>query len=169
MKMKTPKKLLLLLLLPLFAFTAHKFYVSVTMVEYSEKDQALQVTSRIFIDDLDKLLSERYGIKAALATKRESPQADHYIDKYLRSKIIFRVNGKPVPFKFLGKQYKDDLVICYIEVQDIQLEKVETLEIQNDLLTDLFEEQQNIVHFKLKGQKKSFVLIRENNKGMLNL
>ncbi|NNF19448.1 MAG: hypothetical protein HKN61_06690 [Flavobacteriaceae bacterium] len=167
--MKTPKKLLLLFLLPLFAFTAHKFYVSVTMVEYSEKEKALQLTSRIFIDDLDKLLSERYGIKAALATKKESPQADFYIDKYLRSKIVFRIDGKPVPYKFLGKEYKDDLVICYIEVPDVELDKVKTLEIQNDLLTDLFEEQQNIVHFKLRGQKKSFVLIRENNKGMLNL
>lgn len=167
--MKTPKKLLLLFLLPLLAFTAHKFYVSVTMVEYSEKEKALQLTSRIFIDDLDKLLSERYGIKAALATKKESSQADFYIDKYLRSKIVFRIDGKPVPYKFLGKEYKDDLVICYIEVPGIELNKVKTLEIQNDLLTDLFEEQQNIVHFKLRGQKKSFVLIRENNKGMLNL
>jgi len=34
---------------------------------------------------------------------------------------------------------------------------------------DLFEEQKNILHFKIKDQKKSFVLIRENNKGMLNL
>jgi hypothetical protein len=34
---------------------------------------------------------------------------------------------------------------------------------------DLYEEQKNIIHFKIKGKKKSFVLIRESNKGMLNL
>ena len=43
------------------------------------------------------------------------------------------------------------------------------MSVQNEILTDLFDEQKNIVHVKWKENKKSFVLIRENNKGMLNL
>ena len=58
------KKSFLILLLPLFAFTAaHKFYVSVTNVTYSEKNEALQITSRVFIDDLEEVLKERYDIR----------------------------------------------------------------------------------------------------------
>ena len=50
--MKFFKKSLLLLVLPLLAFsTAHKFYVSVTNINYSEKTEAIQITSRVFIDD----------------------------------------------------------------------------------------------------------------------
>ena len=71
---KTLFKGLLIVLLPLFAFTtAHKFYLSVTSIKYSEKDDALQITSRIFIDDFEKLLKERYDIEGKLATKDESP------------------------------------------------------------------------------------------------
>jgi len=40
----------------------HKFYLSVTQVNYSEKEHSLQMTSRIFIDDLNNLLLKRYGI-----------------------------------------------------------------------------------------------------------
>ena len=44
-----------------------------------------------------------------------------------------------------------------------------SISVENEVLMDIFEEQKNVVHFKLGNQKKSFVLIRENNKGMLNL
>ena len=53
------KKSILSLLALFFVFTsltlAHKFYVSVTNINYSEKTDALQITSRIFVDDLEAL------------------------------------------------------------------------------------------------------------------
>jgi len=168
--MKFKKKSLLILLLPLLAFTvAHKFYLSVTSIEYSEKDKALQITTRIFIDDVDKLLMERYDIKGNLATMEESSQANEYIEKYLNSKFAIEVDGKNVAYNFLGKKYDNDVVIIYLEVPKIDINSVSSVSVQNEVLMDMFEEQKNVVHFRILGEKKSFVLIRENNKGMLNL
>ncbi len=77
------------MILPLVAFTvAHKFYVSVTNISYSEKDRALQITSRIFIDDFEQVLLERYGIEAHLATDSETALADEFIEKYLKTKFL---------------------------------------------------------------------------------
>ena len=164
------KKLLFLLLLPLVAFTAaHKFYVSVTNINYSEKDDALQITSRIFIDDMDALLKERYDISSKLATKNESPLAADYIEKYIRGKFVVSINGKVVPYNYLGKEYDNDVMICYIEIPKVNYKNIKTIAVENDVLTDIYEEQQNVVHLKLKDKKKSFVLIKDNNKGMLNL
>ncbi len=164
------KKGLVLLLLPLFAFTAaHKFYLSVTNVGYSEKDDALQITTRIFIDDLEAVLLERYDFKANLATDKESPLAKEYIQKYFDAKFALQINGTASDFDFLGSRYEDDLIICYIEVPKVNLPECRSIEIRNDILTDMFDDQQNVVHIKIKDKKKSFVLIRENNKGMLNL
>jgi len=168
--MQLIKKTLLILLLPLLAFTvAHKFYISVTSVEYSDKDRALQITTRIFIDDFEKVLQERYGIKGSLATKEESDMADAYIEKYLRTKFMVEINDRPVDFDFLGKEYDNDIMICYLEVSKIDISTATSISVVNEVLMDIFEEQKNVVHFKLGNQKKSFVLIRENNKGMLNL
>lgn len=153
----------------LLSFTAHKFYVSVTSMVYSEKNAAFQITSRIFIDDLEEVLKERYGINALLATKDEAKIANEYIEKYIKTKFAIELNGEMVDYEFLGKEYDDDVVICYMEVTDVNLSDIKSIVIQNEILTDLFEEQQNIVHLKWNGKKKSFVLIRENNKGMLNL
>lgn len=157
-------------MLPLVAFTAaHKFYVSVTNISYSEKDKALQITTRIFIDDFEKVLEERYGIQTHLATEQESDLADANIEKYLNTKFVLKVNGAHTAYTFLGKKYDNDIMICYLEVPKVDISNATSIEIQNEVLTDLFDEQQNVVHFKIKGVKKSFVLIKENNKGMLNL
>lgn len=164
------KKSFLIFLLPLFAFVSvHKFYVSVTNINYSEKDQALQITSRIFIDDFETLLEERYGLKAQLATEKESKQADEYIEKYLRAKLVIEVDGENRTYTFIGKKYDADVMICYLEVPEIDLSQIGSIQIENEILTDIFDEQQNIVHFKIEGHKKSFVLMKSRTKGMLNL
>ncbi len=163
------KKSLLVLVLPLFAFTVHKFYVSVTNVNYSEKEDALQITTRIFVDDFEEVIQERYGLKMNFATEDESDLAEQYVEKYLRAKLAIEINGEIREYIYLGKQYDNDVMICYLELPKLDFDKVKSIQIQNEVLTDLFDEQQNIVHFKINGTKKSFVLIRENNKGMLNL
>lgn len=166
------KKLVFLLFLTfsLSSFVeVHKFYVSVTHVAYAENDDALQVTSRIFIDDLEQVIDERYGAKLNLATEQEADTADDYINRYFRQKFTILLDGEVVDYEFLGKKYDNDVVVCYIELTNVGLAQRKTLEIQNEILTDVFEEQKNIVHIKVKENKKSFVLIKENNKGMLNL
>ncbi|MDG1570785.1 hypothetical protein OZ410_00545 [Robiginitalea sp. M366] len=162
--------LLLALVLTLSSFgLAHKFYVSVTNVEYSEKNASLQVISRIFIDDLEATLLERYDLKAGLGTPEESPLAKAYIERYFRAKFALEVNGDPVEYTFLGTRTDKDLLVCYLEVPNLEAGTLTSIGVRNDLLTDMFEEQKNLVHLKALGKKHSLVLVRENNKGMLNL
>ena len=55
--MKSWKGIVVILIIPLFAFSSlHKYYVSVTKIDYIKETQAIQITSRIFIDDFEKLL-----------------------------------------------------------------------------------------------------------------
>ncbi|MDT7829621.1 hypothetical protein RQM65_13185 [Pricia sp. S334] len=164
------KKSLVVFILPLLAFaTAHKFYVSVTNVGYSEDDNALRITTRVFIDDFDNVLRTRYDFAAKLATKNESKQADAFIEKYVRAKFTVEINGKNASYTFIGKKYDADMMICYIEVPDVDLARTTSIQITNEILTDLFDDQKNIVHFKIDGKSKSFVLLKSDAKGMLNL
>lgn len=163
------KKLLLIFLLPLFSFmTIHKFYVSVTEITYSDKDEALQITLRIFMNDLERTLEERYAIKANMATRKEHRDLEIYLQQYLNDKFNLKVNGKKVPLTFLGKEYETDIVKCYIEIKDINYQSLKSIEVVNEILFEQFEEQQNIVHFRLPGKVKSLLLIKENYKGLLN-
>ena len=168
--MKFLKPVLLLLILPLFAFAgAHKFYISVTNVDYSEKDQAVQIITRVFIDDMNAVLKERYEFATSLGTDKESSVDKEYLERYLRTKFMVEINGKTVKYDFIGHKYDSDMVICYLEVPNIPLETLKQIGITNEVLTDIYDDQQNVVHMKVKGQKKSHVLVKSRPKGMLNL
>ncbi|MEO1013499.1 MAG: DUF6702 family protein, partial [Bacteroidota bacterium] len=149
--------LLATLIVPLLvSWGIHKFYVSVTHVHYAEKEQALQITTRIFIDDLEKILEERYNLKVGLATDTESAEGEVYIEKYFKTKFSIAVDGQELAFDYLGKQYDNDVVICYLEIPEVYLEGKNTVAVNNEILTDLFDEQQNVVHLKINAVKKSF-------------
>ena len=46
-----------LFVLLLMSFSVHKFYVSIYQINFNQKKQMLEITSRIFIDDLNQVLS----------------------------------------------------------------------------------------------------------------
>lgn len=167
---KKYKILIFLLVMPLLGMNVyHKFYVSVTNMNYSDRDKAFQITTRIFIDDLEAVLLERYGIDTDLATPDEVANSDELINKYLKTKLVIYFDDEVAQYQFLGKEFDTDIVVCYLEITNVKLQELQKIEIQNEVLTDLFEDQQNIVHLKIDDKRKSFILIRENNKGMLNL
>jgi hydrogenase maturation factor HypE len=82
---------------------------------------------------------------------------------------LVEINGETVKYNFIGKKYDSDMVICYLEVENIPLNTLKQVGIQNEILTDIYDDQQNVVHFKINGKKKSHVLVKSDTKGMLNL
>ncbi len=147
----------------------HKFYLSVTQVNYSEKEHSLQMTSRIFIDDLNNLLSKRYGIASHFETKDQHPMAMKYIEEYFQKKFQLKINGEALEYQILGHKRDTDMVVFFMEAKAVYLTDTQELEVYNALLTDLFDDQQNVVHLKIKGQKKSFLLMKDKASGLLKL
>lgn len=161
------KLFLLAFILPLFAFNfVHKYYVSVTEIEYVKEERSVQVISRIFIDDIENLLRERYDESITLAGESEKLTVNYYVEKYLKEKITIKIDDEVQELNFIGKEYDDDIMFCYLEIADI--ETINTIEISNEVLFDLFDKQQNIIRVKIKRKNKSFILIKENPKGLLN-
>ncbi|WP_299442116.1 DUF6702 family protein [uncultured Aquimarina sp.] len=163
------KKLLFIvsvLLISLSSFTAlHKFYVSVTQIEYNQEQKSLQIISRIFIDDIEEVLRKRYDETIELVSETEETKVDQYLAKYLNQKLTITVNGEEMIFNFIGKEYDNDLVLCYLEVENVP--PLKTITISNQALMDFFDEQQNIIHVKKGKKRKSLILEKEKDKGML--
>ncbi|NQY06824.1 MAG: peptidase E [Flavobacteriaceae bacterium] len=162
------KKVILVLLLGILLVSNsayHKYYVSVSEVEFSKEDEALQIITRLFIDDFQEAIQQRYDHTAKLGDE-ESKNAEYFIKKYFDKKFLVTINGEKKQLSFFGKEYEDDMIVCYIEVLNVK--KINSLAIQNTLLFDLTEEQQNIIHLDVNSKKKSFALRAGNDKGMLN-
>jgi Domain of unknown function (DUF6702) len=143
----------------------HKFYVSTTKVEYVQEKKSLQIISKIFIDDLQDLLRERYDPNISLASEQERKVDEEYMKEYVLKKLKIRLDEKEIKLQYIGREYENDLVKIYLEA--IPVIDFQTIEVENKILFELSSEQQNIVHVKHHDQRKSLVLDLNNPNGLL--
>lgn len=161
------KILFLLIIFSLSSFSAyHKFYVSVTEIEHNEKNSSLQVISRVFTDDLEKVLKERFDPDLRLGKKVETPGVEAYLKKYLEQRFTVEVDGKPLKITFLGKEYENDMTLFYIEIPEVK--GFSSIKVKNTMLLDMFEEQKNLIHVQYKGKTKSLILAEGKESDVLN-
>ena len=145
-----------MLLFALFsAFTFHKFYVGVFQIDYFKEKKAVQITARLFIDDLEKALYKKHNKHFYLTTKDEISDANSYIASYLSEKLKIKINNKVQTLQFLFKEQENNIVICYLKINF--KDNMKELDISNTILTDIFEGQQNLVHLNINGNKKTIL------------
>ena len=57
-------------------------------------------------------------------------------------------------FEFLGKVYKSDVLVAYME---LQMDSIQSpLSIKNTIFFDYLPDQKNIIHLKLASKRKKF-------------
>ncbi len=144
----------------------HKFYVSITKIEYVQEKESLQIITKIFIYDIEDALQKRYDPSISLDSKKQTPADVAFLKEYILQKLKIKVNGKPVKLDYIGQEYDTDMVVAYMEVKGIT--DLEIIEIENQVLMDMFSEQQNIIHLKTPKSRRSLILDRDEPKGILN-
>lgn len=165
MKKRIIVALLLILALSISSFGVHKFYMAIYQINYAPEKKMLQVTSRIFVDDLNKTLEKKYSKKSFLGTDKETAESIDLLKKYLAENFTVKVNGQVKTINFLSKEMDGDVLVCYSNIKDVS--KINALEIYNSILIDCFAEQQNIVHVTAFGTKKSFLFTESSTKQVL--
>lgn len=158
---------MLVLFVLISSFTLlHKYYVSVTDIDYVKDQRAIQITARLFLDDFEKLLLERYDLKVSLDKEANTETVNYYIHQYFSKKLVVELNGQAAEAIFLGKEIEDDQLYFYFEIANVS--EIKKLKITNKLLLDIFDNQQNITHLNVNGTKKSYLLMSGNSTGVLN-
>lgn len=144
----------------LSSFELHKFYVGVFQVDYKNDKKTFQITSRIFIDDLELALEKKYKKKVYLSTDKEIKESNQLVSAYFKDKLKIMVNDKVEEMIFLTMEYEDDVIICYHKIPFVN--KINKLTIFNSILTEQFSEQQNLLHTNINSNKKSFLFTNKN-------
>jgi hypothetical protein len=157
--------LLVITFLTLSSFGIHKFYVSIYQINYASEKKMLQITSRLFVDDVNAVLYKKYGKKTNLGEKNESQEDVNLMKKYILDNFSLKVNGLLKPINYLSKEMEGNVIICYYNIKDIP--KIKTLEVKNSALIELNSEQQNIIQSTIYGEKQSLLLTEGTLSGML--
>ncbi|MBJ2172637.1 peptidase E [Aureibaculum sp. A20] len=159
-------KVFLLFLLPLLAFSVHKYYISLIKVDFKPQNESVQITMRIFIDDLQEVLNKTNNISIELGVKDESKEYNSLISKYIKDNFKIKIDSKLYPFQYLGKEYENDIVYIYLELSSIK--SIHSIEISDTMLMKYFPSQKNIIKLNINDVKKTFFLTEEAPKDILN-
>jgi hypothetical protein len=156
---------LLLIFIMLTAASFHRFYTAIFQINYVAEKKMVQITTRIFLDDFNDALKNKYHKTTFLGTDKETHDDINLMKKYVSEKFKLTVNGKFETMNYLSNEKEDNVLICYFKINDIS--KLKSLKIENSILTEVHPEQQNIIQFNNNGSKSSLLLSGETTKGML--
>jgi hypothetical protein len=149
-----------------FLLFLHPIHLSVSEINYSEKDKALQITSRIFLDDLElSIRNQRKQPDLDLLEPASGLTANQLISEYLLKHFTVKLDGKIQKLSFLGFEREDPAVICYIEIENVK--KFKTIEVKNELIMETHVDQSNLIHVTYKGPVKSLRLTRDKSMDVL--
>jgi hypothetical protein len=135
------------------AKAAHPFHVSVIEVNHNSGDKSLEISCKIFTDDFEKVLAKNYRTKVDLINPPNKAAMDSLIKKYIFSHLSIKVNGKQVAFSYLGSENEDAATYGYIEVNNIIA--VSKMDVSTNIMYDQFDDQMNIMHITVGGNRKS--------------
>lgn len=134
----------------------HPFYVSVTEINHNKQTGSLEITCKIFADDMEEVLKKNYKTAINLSAPNQQAQNDRYITDYITKHLNVTANGKMAKLAYVGFEKDSESVYCYFEVSNIP--SIKKLDVTNSLLQDLTSDQINIIHVTVNGHRKSYKL-----------
>jgi hypothetical protein len=149
-------------LLILFSFTKekHPYHVGSVEINYSQKSKTFEVTGRFFLDDLESGLSKKYGKPLHFNDANYKSQLNEAIKNYCSEYFKLKANNKSLNINFVGYEEDHESVNVYLESEKIESPK--KVEAAVSFLYNFFDDQLNIVHIIVNGERKSEKLTYPN-------
>lgn len=148
------KAIFFLSFLMLTGLNLHPIHVSITEINYNEKQKSLEISCQIFMDDFAEILERIHQTKIDFTNLKNKETTETLIANYLSKNLIISNLKKNFALNYIGFEIEKDLVWVYAEV--LKVKKIKQIKIQNTLLLDLFKDQNNMLHFKYFEQKKNY-------------
>ena len=140
----------------LTAFSLHPYYMSVTEIEYKSAEKEVQVACKIFTDDLEETLKREFNKKIDIVNAAQKKENEQLLQRYLQKHFKLQLDSKAVALDFFGFEEEGEAIWIYLLAKNTAAFKSAT--VFSDVLYSYREDQLNIIHFKNKGERKSYRL-----------
>jgi hypothetical protein len=148
----------ILFLIVLLFFPKHDFHTSLTEINFNSKTASLEISVRVFTDDLDLALSAFSNQKTTI--NLSEALLNPLIEQYFRKNLALISPDKNVKFaKYYGKEKEADATWLYFEIFDCN--EIGTFQLYNSIMQELFKDQTNLVNIIYPNKKKTLVFDSE--------
>ena len=141
------------LILALFSFKIHPYHVGSMEFNYSQKSKTFEISGRFFMDDLENAINKKYGKNLHFLNPKSEKEMQEALKNYTSEYLKLKVNNQFVKVNFIGYEEDKESVDIFLESEIVaNPKKVETAV---SFLYNLFDDQMNIIHIIVNGQRKS--------------
>ncbi len=142
--------------------TAHDIHICKTDLHFKSEKQSMQISVHIFLDDLEEELVKIGAKEPRLCTEKESENAESFLIKYITDRVKIKNEIQEFQLEYVGKEPSEDLlaVWCYFE---IPMETISDLKVINTIMFEKFDDQQNMISFKIDGKRKAFHITQKGD------
>ena len=140
----------------------HPIYVSVTEIEHNAKDKTLEISCKIFTDDLEKTLRKTYKGTVDLINPKDKTTMNRLVSDYVQKHLFIKVDGRPVVLDFMGYEQQEEGITSYYQVNNIA--SVKKIDITDNILYEYKDQQISLLHVTVMGNRKSTKLVNPEDK-----
>lgn len=145
--------LFFLCLFNLKAKPPHPYHVGSVEFKYNKTSKTFEISAKFFLDDLENALNKGYHTQIHFGDKNYHAQIDKLLENYFAENMKLKVNNQFIKINYLGFEEDKESVDIYLETAPIaNPKKVETAV---SLLYSYFDDQLNIIHIIINGERKS--------------
>lgn len=145
-----------------FSFTGakHPYHVGSVEINYNQKSKTFEIIGRFFLDDLENGLNTKYGKSLHFNDPKFKTQLNESLKNYATEYFKLKGNNKFLNVNYVGYEEDHESVNVYLESEKIESPK--KVEAAVSFLYNLFDDQINIVHIIVNGERKSEKLTYPN-------
>jgi len=131
----------------------HPLHVSTSDISYNAKEGKMEVICTIFVDDFESAIAKQSNAKIDLIKPEQHNAMDILVKKYIDANLHIKTNGTAASLTYVGYENNREVVNVYLETEKVALPKKVDAEVS--LLHNLYNDQLNIVHITVSGNRKS--------------
>lgn len=145
--------LVALVLLLSFGREVHPYHVGSVEINYNSKPKTFEITGRFFLDDLENGLTKKYGKPFHFNDEKYKAQLNEALKNYCAEYFKLKADNKFLKVNYIGYEEDSESVNIFLESETLTPPK--KVEAAVSLLYNLFDDQINIVHIIVNGNRKS--------------
>ena len=131
----------------------HPYHVGSVEINYNAKTKTFEISAKFFLDDLENSLNAKYNKTLHFGEEKSKAGLDQALENYFAEYFKLKSNNKLLKINYLGFEEDKESVNVYLESEATEMpKKVETAV---SLLYSFFDDQMNIVHIIVNGERKS--------------
>lgn len=137
-----------------FVLLFHDYHVSITLLERNKENKSVEVTHKVFIEDLELAIQEEY-LETYKFDKASQQENDSLMFLYFNDHFAISMADQSSIPKWIGAE-KDGFDLIWVYIEHEFGKTPEALFITNEILLKQFNDQSNVCH--IKGWKENSTL-----------